>query len=67
MRLLFFHAQFGQQIDDDAGLDFEFTRQITPYTTALCSWLLGFFHRSRFDAFGGFIGFREVAQRRGRT
>jgi hypothetical protein len=28
MRLLFFHAQFGQQIDDDAGLDFEFTRQL---------------------------------------
>src|SRR5204863_4092971 len=28
---------------------------VTPYTTVLCSWLLGFFHGTRFVAFGNLL------------
>jgi hypothetical protein len=61
MRLFLLHAQFGQHIDDDAGLDLKFPSQlvnsdflhrrdcwITPYKTLLFGGLIDLTHGIRF-------------------
>ena len=61
MRLFLLHTQFGQHVDDDAGLDLKFPSQlvdsdflhrrdcwITPYKTLLCGGLFDFTHGIRF-------------------
>jgi hypothetical protein len=64
VRLLFLHAQLRQQIENDARFHLKFPRQlvdsdffhrrdcyVTPYTTTVCSWLMGIPNVIRFFTF----------------